>query len=339
MCGVVDRKRLNSYPVRVIEIKKVIRYCAHILNKEHIPVLLNEVLESLQPEEGEVVVDGTLGLGGHAGEILKRIGAKGRLIGFDCDEEHLKIAKERLKEFSESTIFIQSNFAHLKSELLAQGIEQVDAILLDLGIASPHVDVPERGFSFIHDGPLDMRLDKSLKQTAEDIVNSWSVHELITIFREYGEEKYAPKIARAIDAYRKEERIVTTQQLADLVLAQVHKRERIHPATRIFQALRIAVNRELDVLAEVIEQAIEVLAPGGRLAVISYHSLEDRIVKHRFKYHVKDCVCPREVPICQCDKQQTIRIITKKPIVPTEEEIERNSRSRSAKMRVVEKLN
>lgn len=305
---------------------------------EHKSVLLAEVLESLALDKGKVIVDGTLGLAGHSLEILKKIGSQGKLIGFDCDQNHLAYAEKRLSDYKNNTVLVNSNFAHLKSELLARDYPDVDGVLLDLGIASPHVDDPSRGFSFREDGPLDMRLDSSLELTAADVVNKYDTDSLTRIFRVYGEERYAPKIARKIVEVRKEQEITTTHQLADLILAIVHKKDRIHPATRVFQALRIEVNQELEVLKEVLGQAIEVLKPGGRLVVISYHSLEDRIVKHFFKDKTKDCICPKILPVCQCDVQPEIKIITKKPIVPGEIEISDNPRSRSAKMRVIEKL-
>jgi len=304
----------------------------------HDSVLVKEVVEGLCLRNGAVVVDGTLGLGGHAKEMLKEIGKDGVLVGFDCDELHLGLAKERLSDYRENTIFIRSNFVHLKSELLAHGINSVDAVLFDLGIASPHVDDSTRGFSFQEEGPLDMRLDDRLAVSASDIVNEWSIQEMARIFREYGEERAAMKIARAIVEFRDEVKIETTKQLSEIVLSVVHRKDRIHPATRVFQALRIAVNKELEVLEQGLEEAMNVLGVGGRLVVISYHSLEDRIVKKCFQKATKPKTQETMFSLHDVIEPAKFRLITKKPIVPTDEELGRNPRSRSAKLRIVEKI-
>ncbi len=304
----------------------------------HDSVLLEETLDGLALGEGKVIVDGTLGLGGHAGKILERIGGTGKLIGFDCDETHIEIAKANLKRFEKNIIFVRSNFAHLQSELDGHGVDSIDGILLDLGIASPHVDDSGRGFSFRADGPLDMRLDRSQALSAKDIVNKWSHEDLTKIFREYGEERYAPKIARAIIERREEKPIETTADLAEIVMSQVYKKDRIHPATRIFQALRIAVNDELNALESALEQAAEVMNEGGRMVVISYHSLEDRIVKRIFKKLSKPKTQETMFSANDVIEPAKFRLITKKPIVPTDYEVADNSRSRSAKLRIIEKI-
>jgi 16S rRNA (cytosine1402-N4)-methyltransferase len=304
---------------------------------QHVSVLLNEIVEMLQPEKRRVIVDGTLGLGGHAKVLLSKMPAAGKYIGFDLDNDHIAIAQKRLKDFSEQLVVVHDNFSTLADKLKEMKLKGADAILLDLGMASPHVDNPEKGFSFLHDGPLDMRFNKDAPYTAADVVNSYSEKELLRIFREYGEEHKARKIAHEISLVRKNHPFKTTKQLADFIEKHVKRMGHIHPATRVFQALRIEVNKELDSLVNVLRAAVEVLRPGGRIAVISYHSLEDRIVKHFFKDQTRDYVnVPGEIKTTKLDP--TLDILTKKPIVPTDAEVLQNPRSRSAKLRVAQRL-
>ncbi len=307
----------------------------------HLPVLATEALSFLDLSHRSTIVDATLGLGGHSECILNDSSFHGKIIGIDQDQQHLDFARERLKKFSDHLIFIKGNFADLKSLRSEQG-ESFDGILFDLGIASPHIDDPNRGFSFQADGPLDMRMDKTQKLTAEKVVNSSSENELMNIFRDFGEERLAKRIARKIVEQRKIKSFRTTQELSKLIdnvyQHSVFHHSRIHPATRIFQALRIAVNDELEALAKGLADAVEMTQPGGRILVISYHSLEDRIVKNLFRQAEKPCTCPPKVPHCICGKEPTLRIITKKPITPSKEEIRENPRARSAKMRVAEKV-
>lgn len=308
-----------------------------VVEPQHVSVLLHEIVEMLQPEKRRVIVDGTLGLGGHAKVLLEKMPLAGKYIGFDLDAEHIGIAKKRLKDFSEQLIVVHDNFSTLAEKLKELKLKGADAILLDLGMASPHVDNPEKGFSFLHDGPLDMRFNKDAPYTAADVVNSYSEKELLRIFREYGEEHKARKIAHEISLVRKNHPFKTTKQLADFIEKHVRRIGHIHPATRVFQALRIEVNKELDSLVNVLRAAVEVLRPGGRIAVISYHSLEDRIVKHFFRDQTRDYVnVPGEIETTKLEP--TLDILTKKPIVPSDEEVLKNPRSRSAKLRVAQRL-
>jgi 16S rRNA (cytosine1402-N4)-methyltransferase len=303
----------------------------------HTPVLLPETLDLLNLEANKNVIDCTLGLGGHSLEILKRIGPKGKLMAFEQDERNLKEAKKRLKKYEKQIIFIHSNFEHL-AESVSKYHFQPGAILLDLGLSSPHVDDPERGFSFMKEGPLDMRFDKRQKLTAEQVVNGCKENDLADIIFHYGEERRSRPIAKAIVQARKKQRITTTIQLAEIISGTVKGRSKIHPATQTFQALRIYVNRELEVLEKVLNDAVKVLPKGGRLVVISYHSLEDRIVKNFFRDQTKDCICPKELPVCQCNFRKKLYILTRKPIIPTGIEVSQNPRSRSAKLRAAERL-
>lgn len=302
----------------------------------HIPVLLQETLDHLNLRAGQTVVDCTLGLGGHSEAILKKIGGKGHLIAFEQDESNLKIANSKLKTLNSKAkiTYIHDNFENL-SEYVK---EPVDSILFDLGLSSPHVDNAERGFSFKNDGPLDMRFDKRQKLTAEQVVNRYKENDIADIIFHYGEERRSRVIARKIVEYRKKEPIKTTAQLAELIKRTIKGKSKTHPATRVFQALRIYVNRELEVLEKSLDQAIELLKPKGRIVVISYHSLEDRIVKQKFKYYSKNCICPKELPICQCNFQKKLYILTKRPIIPVGIEVSKNPRARSAKLRVAERI-
>ncbi|MDH5597165.1 MAG: 16S rRNA (cytosine(1402)-N(4))-methyltransferase RsmH [Candidatus Peregrinibacteria bacterium] len=310
---------------------------ALMTDSTHIPVLLPVTLDLLNLEANKYVIDGTLGLGGHSLEILKRIGPKGKLMAFDQDERNLKEAKKRLADYSDQTTFIHSNFEHL-AEFASKNHFQPDAILLDLGLSSPHIDDPERGFSFQKEGPLDMRFDQSQTLTAEKVISSYPEKELADIIYHYGEETRSRPIARAIVQARKAAAIRTTTQLAEIIASTVKGRARIHPATLTFQALRIYVNRELEVLEKVLEDSVELLKPGGRLVVISYHSLEDRIVKNKFRHFTKTCICPKELPLCQCKFEKKLYILTRKPIIPSGIEVTQNPRSRSAKLRAAERL-
>ncbi len=305
----------------------------------HTPVLLTETLDLLNLRTDAHVIDCTLGLGGHGLEILKRIGPKGRLMAFEQDEANLQIAQENLKAYESQIIYAHDNFEHLKRYALQHRLKPIHAILMDLGLSSPHVDDPERGFSFRKKGPLDMRFDPRQPLTAERILNTYSEKELADILFFYGEEKQARKIAKAIVLQRVSSPFHTTLELADFIQKIIKRQgKKIHPATLTFQALRIAVNRELEVLEKVLDQAVELLAPGGRLVVISYHSLEDRIVKNKFRHFTRTCICPKELPLCQCNFKKTLYILTKKPIIPSGIEVSRNPRARSSRLRAAEKL-
>ncbi|MEK7545122.1 MAG: 16S rRNA (cytosine(1402)-N(4))-methyltransferase RsmH [Patescibacteria group bacterium] len=310
-------------------------------NLSHISVLRQPVSDFLNLHAGDLMIDGTLGLAGHACDALRAMGSTGHLYCFDQDENHLAFARDRLLQISSNFTLFHANFSEMQERLASVGVSQVNGILLDLGLASPHIDDPERGFSFLRDGPLDMRFSPELTPaTAADIVNTWSVADLQTIFWRYGEEKFARRIVQGIVDYREEKPFTRTKELADLIV-QVTPRlyhVKVHPATRVFQALRIAVNRELEVLENVLPQAVSLLAKGGRLVIISYHSLEDRIVKHFLKSQAAECICPPEVLRCVCPGTPILKLVTKKPIEPSEEEISQNPRSRSAKMRVAEKF-
>jgi 16S rRNA (cytosine1402-N4)-methyltransferase len=302
----------------------------------HQPVLYNEIIHLLQPHRAGRYADCTVGAGGHARGILQACEPDGLLLGFDIDTYALQLAQKNLESFSNRATLVHSSFTNLSKQLNAMGWQMVDGILLDLGISSMQLDIPERGFSFREDALLDMRFDLRNPVRAIDLVNNLPEQELADLIYTFGEEKRSRQVARAIVRARP---LKTTHQLASVVAKTTSSgRTRIHPATRTFQALRIAVNQELDSLREVLPQAISSLNPKGRLAVISYHSLEDRIVKHYFRNESKDCICPPKQPICDCGHTASIKIITKRPIRPQEGEIERNPRARSARLRVVEKL-
>lgn len=302
----------------------------------HQPVLYNEIIHALQPQSSNSYVDGTLGAGGHARGILEASSPDGRLLGMDVDPQALAVARERLAEFSSRAVIIQASYTTLSEQLDKLGWDKVDGILLDLGLSSMQLDTPERGFSFKADAPLDMRFDPRNPVTAADLVNTLPEKDLADLIYRYGEERRSRQIARAIVKARPVE---TTQELAQLVARVVRgRRQDIHPATKTFQALRIAVNQELEALETVLPQAIASLNPGGRLAVIAFHSLEDRSVKQFFRKESRDCICPPRQPICTCDHVATIREITRRPIMPQEEEIQENPRARSARLRVAEKI-
>ena len=302
----------------------------------HLPVLLAETIDALQPHSGGVYLDGTVGAGGHAEAILRASDPSGRLIGFDQDEQALIVAGQRLAGFGERVALFHANFDQMKQVTLAQAIPLADGILLDIGVSSMQLDHAERGFSFREDAPLDMRMNQTAGQTAADLVNELGQDELANLIYQYGEERLSRRIARAIVQARPIER---TQQLAEVIARATPgggRRQKIHPATRTFQALRIAVNDELGALERVLPQALKLLKPGGRLAIITFHSLEDRLVKQFFRRESQDCICPPEQLICTCDHQASIKLITKRPITAVTTEIDVNPRARSAKLRVVE---
>lgn len=307
----------------------------HHAKDNHYPVLYNEVMEYTQLQAGGRYIDATVGTGGHAVGILERSAPTGRLLGLDQDPTALDIASERLDHFGERVLLVQRNFRFLRDVVQQHNFGPVDGILFDLGYSSVQIDDHARGFSFRSDVPLDMRFDPDAPTTAEDLVNHLPQDKLADLIYEYGEERHSRRIARAIVANRP---ISTARELADLIEATLGRRERIHPATRTFQALRIAVNDELGALEEALPQAVEVLEAGGRLLVISFHSLEDRIVKHFFRRESKDCICPPHILVCECDHVATLKIITRKPVTASEEEIAANPRARSAKLRVAERL-
>jgi 16S rRNA (cytosine1402-N4)-methyltransferase len=308
--------------------------------QEHKPVLLHEVIRYLCCTPGKVFVDGTVGGGGHARAILEKTAPDGRLIGIDWDERALVRARSNLQSYEGRLVLVQENFALIGSVLARMHIPAVDGILLDLGLSSFQVDEAERGFSFNLAGPLDMRMDTREKTTAAHLVNTLSEDKLAEIIRNFGEERWHRRIARNIVRARDEETIETTERLAKVVYKAIpagKKPRHPHPATRTFQALRLAVNRELDHLQTFLQGALDWLGPGGRLAVISFHSLEDRLVKQAFANWARSCRCPPRSPICQCEGGPLVRLITKKPVVPSESEIKANPRARSGRLRVVEK--
>ena len=306
----------------------------------HISVLLDECIDGLAIKPDGIYVDGTLGGAGHSSQIVKRL-TTGRLIGIDRDPVALKAAGERLAPYADRVTLVHSNFCEIASVLKDLDIPGVDGILLDLGVSSPQLDDGARGFSYMADAPLDMRMNNEDILSADTIVNTWSYEELKRILYDYGEERYAPKIAAAICSRREEKPIRTTLELVDIIRSAMPPaalREKQHPAKRSFQAIRIAVNDELNSVAKVMEDAIPALNKGGRLAVITFHSLEDRIVKNAMANAAKGCTCPPNFPVCVCGKKPLVKIVTRKPIVSGEEELERNPRARSAKLRICEKL-
>ena len=306
----------------------------------HKPVLLEECIQGLAIRPEGTYVDGTLGRAGHSREILRRLSAGGRLIGIDRDMAAIEAAGERLAEFGDRVTLVHGNFCDLSEILASLHVDRVDGMLFDLGVSSPQLDEARRGFSYMHDAPLDMRMDASAALDARQVVNTWSGEELRRILYEYGEERYAPQIARAIVRRREEKPIETTGELVEVIRSAMPAaalREKQHPAKRSFQAIRIAVNDELAAVDRMLHAAVPRLAPGGRLCVISFHSLEDRIVKNALAELAKGCTCPPDFPVCVCGKTPQVRLTPRKPILPTAEEIEENPRARSAKLRVAEK--
>ncbi|MGE5653192.1 MAG: 16S rRNA (cytosine(1402)-N(4))-methyltransferase RsmH [Bacillota bacterium] len=308
---------------------------------DHITVLLKETVDAVKPEAGGTYVDCTLGGAGHTRLLLERLGGVGMVVGIDQDQRAISNAQATLSDFADQLVLVRRNFSSLDKTLTELGIAAVQGVLFDLGVSSPQLDEGERGFSYRFDAPLDMRMDQSNPLTAWDLVNHASEEELAQIIWDYGEERWAKRIAQFVIASRQEAPIDTTGQLVDIIKRAIPAKAREngpHPAKRTFQAIRIKVNDELGVLERALEKAIGVLAPGGRLAVISFHSLEDRIVKQVMARHVNPCTCPPRIPVCICGKRPDLRIITRKPILPSDEEIALNPRSRSAKLRVGEKL-
>lgn len=307
---------------------------------KHISVLLDECIENLNIDPAGIYVDGTLGGAGHSKEIVKKL-TSGKLIGIDRDDVALETASERLKEYEHSFIGVRGNYSDICSILLAQGIDKVNGILLDLGVSSYQLDTPERGFSYSNNAPLDMRMDRRQSLTAKDIVNTYSGQELTRIFRDYGEEKFAANISKHICKARENKEIETTDELNQIIRAAIPAKTITpgsHPSKRVFQALRIEVNGELDGLKRALEDMIDCLAPGGRLCIITFHSLEDRMVKTAFKNAQDPCTCPPNFPVCVCGKKSKGKIITRKPILPSDDEMKNNKRSKSAKLRVFERL-
>ena len=307
---------------------------------KHVSVLLEECLEGLNIKEDGIYVDGTLGGAGHSSKILERLSNEGLLIGIDQDKDALKAAKERLKNY-ENVKFVHNNFSNIDSILEELEIEKVDGILMDLGVSSYQLDEAERGFSYMKDAPLDMRMNKDNSFSAYNVVNEYTEEELYKIIRNYGEEKFAKRIANFIVTRRNEKAIETTLELVDIIKAAIPakaRREGPHPAKRTFQAIRIEVNSELSILNKTIEDGVKRLNKGGRMAIITFHSLEDRIVKLKFRELANPCTCPKEFPICICGKEPLVKVISRKAIEPTKEEVEINPRSRSAKLRVLERI-
>ena len=307
---------------------------------EHKSVLLYETVASLNIKPDGIYVDGTLGGGGHAYEVASRLGENGRLIGIDQDADAIKAATERLTPFKEKVTIVRSNYRNIREVLEGLGIQKVDGIYLDLGVSSYQLDTAERGFTYREDAPLDMRMDQRNEKTAADIVNDYSEMELFRVIRDYGEDKFAKNIAKHIVRARENGRIETTDQLVEIIKAAIPAKMRMeggHPAKRTFQAIRIELNKELEVLTESIDTMIALLNPEGRLSIITFHSLEDRIVKLRFRDNENPCICPPNLPVCVCGKKSKGKVITRKPIVPADVEIEENKRSKSSKLRVFER--
>lgn len=302
----------------------------------HKSVLLNETIESLKIKEDGIYADLTLGKGGHSKEILKKLSHKGLLIGLDQDRDAIRAAIENLKDFS-NVLYFNENFENIENVLDEAGFNRIDGALMDIGVSSYQIDNGDRGFSYMKDGPLDMRMNEENELTAKKIVNDYSLDELWEIFSKYGEERYSKTIAKAIVDYRKTHEINTTLQLRNIVMKSVNTNE-AHPEKRVFQALRIEVNRELEVLENTLEKIVDRLNKNGRLCVITFHSLEDRIVKNKFKEMSKKCICPPDFPVCVCNHEKKVKLISKKPILPSKEELKVNSRSHSAKLRVCERV-
>ncbi len=307
---------------------------------EHISVLLNETIEELNIKKDGIYVDGTLGGAGHAYEVCKRLGAKGQFVGIDQDAEAIEAGRKRLADFEEKISIVRSNYCNMKQVLGELGISKVDGIVLDLGVSSHQLDTAGRGFSYREDAPLDMRMDQRNPMTAKDIVNEYSENELFRIIRDYGEDKFAKNIAKHIVRARKEKEILTTNELTEVIKAAIPMKVRKntgHPSKKTFQAIRIELNKELEVLKDTLDEMIELLDDRGRICIITFHSLEDRIVKSIYRKNENPCTCPSNFPICICGNKSKGRVITRKPIIPSEEELEYNRRSKSAKLRVFER--
>lgn len=309
------------------------------MNFNHKSVLLDEVIESLNIKPDGYYVDGTLGGAGHALEVIKRLKG-GRLIGIDQDADAIKAATERLIDYKNRVIIVRDNYVNIENILKREGIDKVDGIYVDLGVSSYQLDTADRGFTYRFDAPLDMRMDDRNELKASDIVNNYSEAELFHIIRDYGEDRFAKNIAKHIVEYRNKKKIETTFELVDIIKSAIPMKIQVtggHPAKRTFQAIRIELNKELEVLKDSIDVMIELLKPGGRLSIITFHSLEDRIVKQAFKKAESPCVCPKKFPVCVCGNKSKGRVITRKAVLPSKEELEENSRAKSAKLRVFEK--
>ena len=307
----------------------------------HVSVLLKETIEQLNIRPDGIYVDGTLGGGGHAFEVCKRLSDRGRFIGIDQDADAIVAAGERLKDFGDRVTIVRSNYCNMRQELQKLGIDRVDGILLDLGVSSYQLDTAARGFTYREDAPLDMRMDQRRKQTARDIVNGYSEAELYRVIRDYGEDKFAKNIAKHIVSAREKKPIETTGELSEIMKGAIPAKVRMnggHPAKKTFQAIRIELNGELEVLKDSLDDMIDLLNPGGRICVITFHSLEDRIVKTIFKTNENPCTCPSNFPVCVCGNKPKGRLAVKKPIVPGEEELKENKRSKSSKLRVFERI-
>lgn len=308
---------------------------------QHVSILLAECLENLRIRPDGVYVDATLGGAGHSLHIARQLSDGGRLIGLDRDDMALENARTRLADVMDRVTLVKSDFRNLDRALASCGVSSADGILFDLGVSSPQLDIADRGFSYMQDARLDMRMDQQQQLSAYEVVNAWDRAALRRILQEYGEERYAPQIAAAIDRARRQRPIETTVQLADIIrgaMPPAARREKQHPAKRSFQAIRIAVNDELTAVREAMNRAIDALAPGGRLSVITFHSLEDRIVKTAFRAAAQGCTCPKDFPVCVCGKTAKIKLVSRKPIQPSMEEIAQNPRARSAKLRVCERV-
>lgn len=308
---------------------------------KHVSVLLDECIEGLQIKENGIYVDGTLGGAGHSTVICDHLSTEGMLIGIDQDMAAIEASQERLKDKICKVQLVHSNYEAFESVITGIGVEHVDGILLDLGVSSHQLDTAERGFSYMKDAPLDMRMDQSQQLTAKDIINTYSEKELFNIIKNYGEERFTSRIVKAIIRNREEKPIETTKELVDIIRPCIPGKFQAtygHPAKRTFQAIRIELNRELDVLKETIQTMIDRLNPGGRLCIITFHSLEDRIVKQMFRTNQDPCTCPKDFPICVCGKKPTGKMNPRKPILPSDEEMEVNARSKSAKLRIFEKV-
>lgn len=307
---------------------------------KHVSVLLDETITGLNIKPDGIYVDGTLGGGGHAYEILKKLSSKGRLIGIDQDGEALQAAGERLKEFEDKVTLVRDNYCEIERVLQDLNIEKVDGIVLDIGVSSYQLDNLERGFSYKSDAPLDMRMDTRQVLTAADVVNTYSENELFKIIKDYGEDKFAKNIAKHIVLARKDKPFETTKELSEVIKRAIPMKVQAkggHPAKKTFQAIRIEVNRELTVLKESIDKMIKHLNPEGRICIITFHSLEDRIVKMKFRENENPCTCPPDFPVCVCGKESKGRVVTRKPIIPSDEEIEVNKRAKSSKLRIFER--
>jgi len=309
------------------------------MNFKHISVLLNESIEALNIKENGIYVDCTLGGGGHSLEILKRLKGTGRLIGIDQDTNAIVAAKNRLKDYSNVT-YVHNNFYNIKDILNSLEVDKVDGILMDLGVSSHQLDEAERGFSYMKDAPLDMRMNRENSLSAYDVVNKYSEEELYRIIKDYGEDRFAKRIAKFITEARKLKPVETTFELVDIIKIAIPAkfRKEGHPGKKTFQAIRIEVNKELQILNKAVEDSIDKLNSGGRVAIITFHSLEDRLIKNKFRELENPCTCPKDFPMCACGKVPSIKVITKKPIEPSLDETESNSRSKSAKLRMAEKL-